>query len=114
MRCTNGTTTEGAVYVISFQSPGTAFPLISERLETATSTLDGKEKSSALLAPRHEIKGYQYEMVGHAEKCVERYLELSGKDIKSLKQVETPCIDDHQLQEDDFVTIGRVAEQIFL
>ena len=46
---------------------------------------------------------------GHGEQCVERYLELSGNKIDSLKQVATPCIDDHQLSPDEMITKGVLA-----
>ena len=42
-----------------------------------------------------QIKAWQYEMTGHAEQCVDRYLELSGSPESSLKKVATPSIDDH-------------------
>ena len=28
----------------------------------------------------HNVRGWQYSMKGHAEQCVEKYLELSGKE----------------------------------
>ena len=55
------------------------------------------------------IRAYQYEMCGHAEACVDRYLELSKMKVRDLKRVETPCIDDHQLQEADFKTPGKLT-----
>ena len=45
--------------------------------------------SSSKLVP-HEVKAYQYDMRGHAEQCVQRYLELAKVDRKTLKQVTTP------------------------
>ena len=36
-------------------------------------------------------------MEGHAEKCVERYDELTKKDVSVLQQVATPWIDDRQI-----------------
>ena len=45
-------------------------------------------------------------MIGHAEQCVERYCELSGKKVDSLKKVATPCMDDHLMPPEDFVTKG--------
>ena len=47
-------------------------------------------------------------MCGHCEQVVERYLELSGKDRSSLKQVATPCIDDHQLLDGDLDEKGEL------
>ena len=55
------------------------------------------------------VKGYQYCMSGHAEQCVERYLELANKDISSLKQVATPCIDDHQISAEHAEIKGVLA-----
>ena len=56
-------------------------------------------------------------MAGHAEQCVERYCELAHKSVKELKDVATPCIDDHQLTEEDTDTVGtldKVASRIVL
>ena len=48
-------------------------------------------------------------MTGHAEQCVERYLELADKDLDSLKTVATPCIDDHMFAPEDFTSKGEAA-----
>ncbi len=48
-------------------------------------------------------------MIGHAEQCVERYCELSGKKVDSLKKVATPCMDDHLMPPEDFVTKGALS-----
>ncbi len=55
------------------------------------------------------VRGYEYRMRGHAEQCVERYLELSGKKIDTLKPVATPCIDDHLFGPDDFIEKGHLS-----
>ena len=63
------------------------------------------------------VKGYCYSMEGHSRQVVEKYLELSGKDETSLRQVATPCLDDHQLLEADLEEKGElspVAARIFL
>ena len=56
------------------------------------------------------IKGYQYDMSGHVEQCVEQYLALAKVSKNTLKQVATPCIDDHMLQPQDFETKGRLSD----
>ena len=48
-------------------------------------------------------------MSGHAEKCVERYLELSGKTAKDLLKCDTPCVDDHQLTTEDQSVKGELS-----
>ena len=48
-------------------------------------------------------------MKGHAEQCVEKYLELANKHESTLKAVETPCIDDHQIPPEDFETKGVLS-----
>ena len=64
-------------------------------------TIQNKDNSS--------LSTYQYDMSGHIEQCVDRYLELADKDVSTLKSVSTPCIDDHQLTEADFETKGELA-----
>ena len=56
------------------------------------------------------VKAWEYNMTGHAEGCVDTYLALAGKKADSLKLVATPCIDDHQLSEEDFVVRGELAD----
>ena len=48
-------------------------------------------------------------MCGHCEQTVQTYCTLANKKPSDLKQVATPCIDDHQLAPEDFETKGAVA-----
>ena len=57
-----------------------------------------------------EIRGYEYSMSGHARQCVERYCELSSKNVESLREVSTPCIDDHRLSANDDLPQGELAD----
>ena len=52
------------------------------------------------------ISSWSCDMEGHAKKCVERYCELANKTTQQLFKVATPCMDDHQLEEE----IGSVGE----
>ena len=56
-------------------------------------------------------------MTGHARQCVEKYLELANKKEQDLKQVPTPCLDDHQMKPEDFEVKGEltaIADRIVL
>ena len=55
------------------------------------------------------VKSYYYSMSRHAEKCVERYLELAEAKLEDLKIVSTPCIDDHQISAEKFAAPGTLA-----
>jgi hypothetical protein len=55
------------------------------------------------------IRAWHYEMEGHAEQCVDRYLELTNKTKDTLTEVSTPCMDDHQFRPEEMVTKGEVA-----
>ena len=48
----------------------------------------------------NHIEGLTYLVCGHFEQVAETYLLLSGKVRSKLKQVATPCIEDHILLED--------------
>ena len=39
----------------------------------------------------HPVRIWEYNMTGHAAGCVERYLELAGMDVSSLKYVGRPA-----------------------
>ena len=52
--------------------------------------------------PDADIKSsWSYYMEGHAKKCVDRYCELANKTTQQLCKVATPCMDDHQLKEEE-------------
>ena len=63
------------------------------------------------------ISSWSYDMEGHAKKCVERYCELASKTTQQLHKVATPCMDDHQLKEEENESAGelsKVCSQIVL
>ena len=47
-------------------------------------------------------------MEGHAKKCVERYCEFADK-TKQLYKVATPCMDDHQFNEEENESVGELS-----
>ena len=57
-------------------------------------------------ADNHKVKAYFYSMVGHAEKCIEKYCELAGITEQQLKVVATPGLDGHQIPSEKFETKG--------
>ena len=63
------------------------------------------------------ISSWSHDMEGHARKCVERYCELANKTTQQLHKVATPCIDDHQLKEEELGSVeelSTVCSQIVL
>ena len=48
-------------------------------------------------------------MVGHANKCVERFCELANKTTQQLYKVSTPCIDDHHFKEEEAKSVGELS-----
>ena len=52
-------------------------------------------------------------MRGHCKQVVEKYLELSGKDVSSLRQVATPCIDDYLLLPEELVDKGELSHSAY-
>ena len=56
-------------------------------------------------------------MEGHAKKCMERYCELANKTIQQLYKVAAPCLDDHQIKDEENGSVGdlsTVCSQIVL
>ena len=51
-------------------------------------------------------------MEGHAKKYVERYCELANKTTQQLYKVSTPCLDDHQLKEEENEIRGRIVKSM--
>ena len=57
-----------------------------------------------------KTKAWNYDMIGHAEQCVQRWCELAKKETKDLPFVGTPCIDDHDLRPEDLITQGALVD----
>ena len=45
------------------------------------------------------FSSWSYDMVGHAQKCVERYCELANETTQQFYKVSTPCIDQRRRNE---------------
>ena len=56
------------------------------------------------------ISSWSYEKEGHAKKCVERYCELANRTTQQLYKVSTPCIDDHQFDEEEMKSVGELPQ----
>ena len=46
---------------------------------------------------------------GPAQKCVERFCELTNKKVVQLYKVSHPCLDDHQLKQDELELVGELS-----
>jgi len=103
----------------SKQKPGTKAKG-SPKNSTKTNTKDTKETRGVNAEAIAKVKSpvgntsgnvsfYSYEMFGHVEQTVERYLELSGKSKDTLEPVATPCIDDHQIPPSEFEVRGELS-----
>ena len=57
---------------------------------------------------KQRIKCWEYDMRSHARTAVAKYLELANLSEKSLRQVSTPCLDDHMIAEEDFHVKGHL------
>ena len=50
-----------------------------------------------------------YDMECHAKKCMDRYCQLANETIQQLHNVATPCMDDHQFQEEEHESVGELS-----
>ena len=55
------------------------------------------------------ISSWSCVMEGHAKKCVERYCEFAHKTAQHVFKVATPCMDDHQLKEEENESVGELS-----
>ena len=79
--------------------------------EGATEKLPYSEKLGA------NMSSWSNDMGSHAKKCVERYCELADRTTQQLYKAATPCLDDHQLKEEEMGSVGelsKVCSQIVL
>ena len=49
----------------------------------------------------NQTKASEYEIKGHVEPCILRYMELANRSGKPLKPVVTWCIDGNPIQPED-------------
>ena len=54
------------------------------------------------------ISSWSYDMEGHAKNCVERYCEFE-KTTQQRYRVTTPCMDDHQIEEEEHESVGELS-----
>ena len=54
-------------------------------------------------------KAWNYDMIGHAEQCVQRWCELTQRDASDLRTVVTPALDDPVMPPEDTVEPGKLA-----
>ena len=72
---------------------------------------EAKENVNAHNAGRDAgtVNGMRYEMLDFMEQCVERYIDLAGVPIETLKPVATPGLDDHSFNPEDWTESGKLA-----
>ena len=56
------------------------------------------------------LSTWSYDMEGHAKKCVERYCELANRTTQQFFKVGTPCVDDHQIKEEETGSVGELPK----
>ena len=64
-----------------------------------------------------DLSSWSYDMEGRAKKCVERFCELANRTTEQLYKSATPCMDDHQVREQENGSVGKltaVSSQIVL
>ena len=66
-------------------------------------------QTKATVKPDAEtISSWSYDMEGHAEKCVKKYCELANKTTQQFFKIATPCMDDHQFEEEEIEISWRI------
>ena len=60
--------------------------------------------------PRAKTSAWSYDMEGPARKCVERYCDLANNRTEQLYKVSSPCLDDHQIKEEDLENKRELSE----
>ena len=55
---------------------------------------------------------FSWSMEGHAKKCLERHCELANKTPQQLYKVATPCLDDHQINEEELASAGESSKHM--
>ena len=76
------------------------------------SRISAEAKEKLPTSERHGaiLSSWSYDMGSHAEKCVERYCELAHKTHQQPYKGTTPCLDDHQLTEEEMKSVGELSK----
>ena len=56
------------------------------------------------------VIAWSYDMKVHAKNCVERYFDLANKNMEQLFLVSTPCLHNHQFNEEELKTVGELSK----
>ena len=80
--------------------------MVESRLSAGAAEKFAETKATGKL-DAETISSWSYDMDGHGKKCVERYCELPNKTTEQLHKVATPCMDDHQLKEEENGSVGE-------
>ena len=48
-------------------------------------------------------------MQGFLQQCIDRSLDLAEVDVSTLNPAYTPCLDEHNMNQDDYETSGYLA-----
>ena len=82
--------------------------MFESRISAGTMEKYQKQKPQENLTPKLSLHGPNTWKV-HAKKCVERYCELAHKTTRQLHKVATPCMDDHQFEEEENESVGELS-----
>ena len=69
-----------------------------------------EEKPPCSWKPDADISSWSSDMEGHAKKCVERYCELANRTTQQLYKVTSPCLEDHQVKEEELGSVGELSK----
>ena len=60
--------------------------------------------------PHAKTVPWSYDMEEHAQKCVERFCELTNKKTEQLYNASNPCLDDRQFKKEELESVGDLSE----
>ena len=64
-------------------------------------------KSGQIPETYGRVTAWSFDMVGHAQKCVDRYCGWSNKNLEQLHKACTLCVDDHKFKKLEPETVGE-------
>ena len=68
------------------------------------------EKLPGWEKPHAKTVAWSYDVEGDARKCVDRFCELANKKVEQLHKVSSPCLDGHQVIQEELESVGELTQ----
>ena len=73
--------------------------------------LTNQSSAMAAAGKNPDVRGWQYDMIGHSKGVVEYYCKIAAIKPEALRAVKPPSLDDHEINPSDLEAKGNLAAE---